>query len=171
MVTELASRHPERTVFTRFIPSGTGHRHARHVAAILLALEGCDAPATRSRSPGAAIACQALSIDKERHPAFVEPHLSEFLHAIEADGLIVTGSETDVCVLATVLCAVDLGYRVIVVRDVVCSSDTTRSLPSSASATPSRWRSPTLLPSWSVGNPEGGAANLPDLNKALDRLF
>jgi hypothetical protein len=116
VVTELASRHPERTVFTRFIPSGTGHRHARHVAAILLALEGCDAPATRSRSPGAAIACQALSIDKERHPAFVEPHLSEFLHAIEADGLIVTSSETDVCVLATVLCAVDLGYRVIVVR-------------------------------------------------------
>jgi nicotinamidase-related amidase len=34
----------------------------------------------------------------------------------------VTGSETDVCVLATVLGAVDLGYRVIVVRDAVCSS-------------------------------------------------
>ena len=33
-----------------------------------------------------------------------------------------TGSETDVCVLATVLGAVDLGYRVIVVRDAVCSS-------------------------------------------------
>jgi nicotinamidase-related amidase len=39
-----------------------------------------------------------------------------------ADGLIVTGSETDVCVLATVLGAVDLGYRVIPVRDEVCSS-------------------------------------------------
>ena len=36
--------------------------------------------------------------------------------------MIVTGSETDVCVLATVLGAVDLGYRVIVVRDAVCSS-------------------------------------------------
>lgn len=36
--------------------------------------------------------------------------------------MIVTGSETDVCVLATVLDAVDLGYRVIVVRDAVCSS-------------------------------------------------
>ena len=61
-------------------------------------------------------------IDKTRYSAFVEPNLPEFLHAIEADGLIVTGSETDVCVLATVLCAVDLGYRVIVVRDAVCSS-------------------------------------------------
>jgi nicotinamidase-related amidase len=34
----------------------------------------------------------------------------------------VSGSETDVCVLAKVLGAVDLGYRVIVVRDAVCSS-------------------------------------------------
>jgi len=36
--------------------------------------------------------------------------------------LIVTGSETDVCVLATVLDAVDHGFRVIVVRDGICSS-------------------------------------------------
>ena len=48
--------------------------------------------------------------------------LSEFLQAIQADGLIITGSETDVCVLATVLGAVDLGYWVIVVRDAICSS-------------------------------------------------
>ena len=35
---------------------------------------------------------------------------------------IVSGSETDVCVLATVLDAVDMGYRVIIARDAVCSS-------------------------------------------------
>jgi nicotinamidase-related amidase len=39
-----------------------------------------------------------------------------------ADGLIVSGSETDVCVLATVFDAVDLGFRVVIVRDAVCSS-------------------------------------------------
>jgi nicotinamidase-related amidase len=44
------------------------------------------------------------------------------LRARRANTLIVTGSETDVCVLATVLDAVDLGYRVIVVRDAICSS-------------------------------------------------
>jgi nicotinamidase-related amidase len=40
--------------------------------------------------------------------------------------LIISGSETDVCVLATVLGAVDLGYRVIVVRDAVCGSSDER---------------------------------------------
>jgi hypothetical protein len=33
-----------------------------------------------------------------------------------------TGSETDICVLATALSAVDLGYRVVIVRDALCSS-------------------------------------------------
>jgi nicotinamidase-related amidase len=44
------------------------------------------------------------------------------LLAREADGLIITGSETDVCVLATALGAVDRGYRVIIVNDAICSS-------------------------------------------------
>ena len=34
----------------------------------------------------------------------------------------VSGSETDVCVLERVLDAVDIGYRVIVVRDDVCTT-------------------------------------------------
>jgi nicotinamidase-related amidase len=46
----------------------------------------------------------------------------EHLLGRAADGIIVTGSETDMCVLATVLGAVDLGFRVVVVRDAVCSS-------------------------------------------------
>lgn len=33
-----------------------------------------------------------------------------------------TGSATDVCVLATVLGAVDRGYRVVVATDAICSS-------------------------------------------------
>ena len=61
-------------------------------------------------------------IDKTRYSALAEPKLAEHLRQREADALIVSGSETDVCVLATVLDAVDIGYRVIVVRDAVCSS-------------------------------------------------
>jgi nicotinamidase-related amidase len=38
------------------------------------------------------------------------------------DSLVITGGETDVCVLATVLGAVDRGFRVVLVTDAVCSS-------------------------------------------------
>ena len=38
------------------------------------------------------------------------------------DTVIITGGETDVCVLATVLGAIDRGYRVVLVTNAVCSS-------------------------------------------------
>jgi nicotinamidase-related amidase len=72
--------------------------------------------------PLAALCPPATVIDKTRYSALAEPDLAEHLRQREADALIVSGSETDVCVLATVLDAVDIGYRVIVVRDAVCNS-------------------------------------------------
>jgi len=35
--------------------------------------------------------------------------------------LVITGGETDVSVLATALGAIDLGYRVVILTDAVCS--------------------------------------------------
>ena len=64
----------------------------------------------------------ATVIDKTRYSAFAGSTLATHLQERQADGLIVTGSETDVCVVATVLDAVDAGYRVIVVTDGICSS-------------------------------------------------
>ena len=72
--------------------------------------------------PLAALCPPAAVIDKTRYSGFAEPKLLAHLREREADALIISGSETDVCVLATALSAVDLGYRVIVVRDAVCSS-------------------------------------------------
>jgi nicotinamidase-related amidase len=72
--------------------------------------------------PLAALCPPASVIDKTRYSAFAEPRLIEHLRRRETDALIVSGSETDVCVPATVLDAVDTGYRVIVVRDPICSS-------------------------------------------------
>lgn len=36
--------------------------------------------------------------------------------------VIVSGAETDVCVLSTVLDAVNIGFRVVIVEDALCSS-------------------------------------------------
>ncbi|WP_369523139.1 cysteine hydrolase family protein [Brucella anthropi] len=43
------------------------------------------------------------------------------MHKRRVHTLIVSGAETDLCVLATLLGAVDRGYRVIIVHDAVCS--------------------------------------------------
>ena len=44
------------------------------------------------------------------------------LRGAGVDTIIITGGETDVCVLATMLGAVDWGFRVILVTDALCSS-------------------------------------------------
>jgi nicotinamidase-related amidase len=126
VVLKLASRHPERTIFTRFMPPWqpsempgvwqryyerwrevTRERIDPRLLDLLPALQKLTAPAT--------------VIDKTRYSAFAEPQLLQHLQDRKADGLIVTGSETDVCVLATVLGAVDHGYRVTLVTDGLCS--------------------------------------------------
>jgi nicotinamidase-related amidase len=127
VVTAMASRHPERTVFTRFIPPerptdmpGMWQRYYTRWQSATR--EQLDVALLDIAPPLAKLCPPAQIIDKTRYSAFAEPHLAEHLQAREADGLILAGSETDVCVLATAIGAVDFGYRVIVVRDAVCSS-------------------------------------------------
>jgi nicotinamidase-related amidase len=127
VVTELARRRPERTVFTRFItpahPGDMPGNWQRYYERWRTATRERLAPGLLDLVPPlAALAPPATVIDKTRYSAFVGSGLHEHLIERGADGLIVTGSETDVCVLATVLHAVDLGWRVVLVRDAVCSS-------------------------------------------------
>ena len=63
----------------------------------------------------------AMVVDKWHYSPFAEPRLYDHLKEGGIDTLILSGAETDVCVLATVLSAVDLGYRVIVASDALCS--------------------------------------------------
>lgn len=63
----------------------------------------------------------AQVIDKHVSP-WPEGRLQAALAARRIDTLVVTGGETDVCVLATVLGAIDIGYRVVLVTDALCSS-------------------------------------------------
>lgn len=63
----------------------------------------------------------AKVIDKPVYSAFANRLLHDELRQRRVNTLVVTGAETNVCVLATVLAAV-FGYRVIVVKDGLCSS-------------------------------------------------
>lgn len=127
VVTEIAARFPERTIFTRFItpprPEDMPGMWRRYYEKWRETTRERLAPQLLELLPPLArLVPPATVIDKTRYSAFTEPQLLNHLRDRRCDGLIVTGSETDVCVLATVLGAVDLGIRVIVVRDAVCSS-------------------------------------------------
>lgn len=123
----LTGHAPVRTIFTRFI---TPHR-------------ACDMPGTwaryyekwpettRERLDPRLLELMpelqrfvppAVVFDKLVYSAFANGQLHAELRARQCDTLIVSGSETDVCVLSSVLGAVDHGYRVILAADAVCSS-------------------------------------------------
>jgi nicotinamidase-related amidase len=61
-------------------------------------------------------------IDKLTYSVFEAPDCVPRLDALGATTIIFTGVETDVCVLASLMTAVDRGYRVIAVADALGSS-------------------------------------------------
>ena len=127
VIVEIAGRYTTRTVFTRFITPMNGtdrpgrwrryfgkwHRATRtEIPSSELEL----VPALQRFVPPARV------LDKPAYSAFSESPLAEFLLQKNVSTLVVTGAETDVCVLASILDAVDLGFRVVLVEDAVCSS-------------------------------------------------
>ena len=64
----------------------------------------------------------AVVFDKFVYSAFADGRLASHLAERSVSTLLVSGAETDVCVLATVLAAVDHGYRVVLITDAICSS-------------------------------------------------
>lgn len=53
---------------------------------------------------------------------WTEGELDRLLRGPTIGALVITGGETDVCVLATVPGAVDRGYRIVLATDAICSS-------------------------------------------------
>lgn len=97
------------------------------MARILSAAWRCDPGKVESKALTASsrfsiLVPPAAVVDKPVYSAFVGSTLRQQLLARSADGVIVTGAETDVCVLATILDALDLGYPIYVISDAVCSS-------------------------------------------------
>lgn len=127
VVADLATRHAERTIFTRFVTPVRAEDMPGMWRAYYRRWEEATRERIDSRQlelllPLRALCPPAVVIDKTRYSAFAGSELLAHLADRNIDTLIVTGSETDVCVLATVLDAVDFGFRVIVVRDAICSS-------------------------------------------------
>ena len=61
--------------------------------------------------------------DKTTYDAFASGSFRSSIDRAKPSALIFSGIETDVCVLGTVLTAVDLGIRTIIAKDAVTSSD------------------------------------------------
>jgi nicotinamidase-related amidase len=123
----IVDRYRERTVFSRFIPPQRPedrpgrwqHYFRRWEQATRQNLRGDEldlVPAVARFVP------PALVVDKPFYSAFVRSPLYEVLTGKGIDTIVVSGAETDVCVLATTLSAVDLGFRVVIVEDALCSS-------------------------------------------------
>jgi nicotinamidase-related amidase len=126
-IARIVARCPKRTVFTRFVtplssdePPGQWKVYFRRWKA-----------ATRERLDPAALDLvpelsryvpPATVIDKPTYSAFFRSSLAGFLLQRGVRTVVVTGAETDVCVLSTVLDAVNIGFRVILVEDALCSS-------------------------------------------------
>lgn len=118
--------HPDKTIFTRFMPPATPdeahgmwrryYRRWRHMTR-----ERLEPWLLELLPPLAALLPAAVVIDKQHYSPFSEPHLPALLRERRADALVLTGGETDICILATVLGAVDAGYRVVLASDGMCS--------------------------------------------------
>jgi nicotinamidase-related amidase len=127
LIAEIARRKAEATIFTRFMPPqraeeapGAWRRYYERWREFTR--ERIDPRLIELAPPLAALVPPAVVIDKPVYSPFSGVRLDRILRERNVDTLVVTGAETDVCVLATVLGAMDRGYRVIVVTDAVCSS-------------------------------------------------
>jgi nicotinamidase-related amidase len=123
----ITSAHPEKTIFTRFIPArkpGQGAGMWRHYyerwSAMTIEQLG---PEMVGLIPElASFVPPARTYDKHVYSPWTGSDLHQQLRSARIDTLILTGGETDVCVLATMLGAIDWGFRVILITDALCSS-------------------------------------------------
>lgn len=126
-IVALTETNPEKTIFTRFITAqrpglgqGAWRTYYERWADITIDNLGADmialTPALARFTPPAQI------IDKTVYSPWWHPHLHSTLQQQNIETLIITGGETDICVLATIFGAIDLGYHIILAQDAICSS-------------------------------------------------
>ena len=126
-VVEIASRHAARTIFTRFAPparpeAAQGAWQAYYERWPQMTRGELAPDLLDLVEPLARLVPPARQIDKPANSAFSRPGFATALKRRGITTLVVTGGETDVCVLATVMQAIDLGFRVVLPTDALCST-------------------------------------------------
>lgn len=126
-ISRLAAAKPRQTLWTRFISAHSAEAAEGSWAALYRRWPG----ATLSAGAEMGILPSLLPLvssdvsvfDKPTYSAFHNPAFAATLKARQADTLVMSGVETDVCVLATLMDAVDRGYFVVLAEDALTSSD------------------------------------------------
>lgn len=122
----LTRHRPDATIFTRFItpatPDDAGGAWRSFYRRWPETTRAHIDPALLELVPElAAFAPPAPIFDKPVYSAFAGRKLVAYLQDRRIDTVILSGAETDVCVLSSALGAVDHGFHVVVAADAVCS--------------------------------------------------
>jgi nicotinamidase-related amidase len=134
-IVRIARHAPDRAIYTRFraperIEQAKGQWQAYYRRWQSVLADRNDQDLYDLVHPLRPFVPPGLVVDKLGFSAFEAPELEPMLRDLGASTLVLTGVETDVCVLATLFGAIDRGYRVVLVADAIASSD-----PTSHSAT------------------------------------
>jgi nicotinamidase-related amidase len=126
-IVDITARYAAQTVFTRFVtplrPEDRPGRWQRYFSKWKRATREQVPPEQLELVPALRrFVPPAHVIDKSAYSGFAYSALAPFLNEKGIGTVVITGAETDVCVLSTVLDAVDLGLRVVIVEDALCSS-------------------------------------------------
>lgn len=126
-IRRIALARPGRSVFTRFVTPptagdapGTWARYYKRWSSVTL--DRMPAEMLDLVPELADLVPPDRVVDKATHSAFCTGEFADLVAKEKPEALIVTGVETDVCVLSTVLDAIDRGIHVVVVTDAVGGS-------------------------------------------------
>lgn len=127
-IAALCAHAPERSAFTRFItaqePAEASGRWRPYYERWRSVTRGVIGEAAMGLHPELLpLAKEELVFDKLGHDAFSGEAFAAFVEQAKPSALVLSGIETEVCVLATAMTAIDLGIRVVIVTDAVASSD------------------------------------------------
>ena len=126
-IRRLLEHAPESAFFTRFVTAeraeaaqGSWRRYYRHWHQVTRDELGDEALGLHPEL--APYVAETRVFDKTTHDAFDDGAFARHVARLEPSALVLSGVETDVCVLATALSAVDLGIRTVIAVDAVASS-------------------------------------------------